>query len=193
MLHQCEEQLSRRFRGIKSIGDEYLMAGSITAVCQQVDDDFMRQIGVGNKGYRDIAALELLIDRNNFGVCMADVLFGRDLFCAESFCQIRAKLRDKEGIDIVESYFADSCLRAGAGLCGFPGVCNLPGIYCSPASLLNPMRGEEKDVLRTRDGSAQRCVEDIQRDQRCFFERRKANQVVEVSDAPARSVSDLRP
>src|SRR5260370_31359471 len=167
------------------------MAGSITAVCQQIDDDFMRQIGIGNKGYRDIAALELLIDRENFGVCMADVLFGRNLFSAKSFCQIRAKLRNKEGTDIVESYFADSCMRAGAGLCGFPGVCNLPGIYCAPASLLNPMCGEEKDVLRTRDGSAQRSVEAIQRDQRCFFERRKAKPVVEVSDATARRLSDL--
>src|SRR5260370_770119 len=151
----------------------------------------MRQIGVGDKGYRDIAALELLIKGKNVGVCMADVLFGRDLFCAKSVCQIRVQFRDEAGIDVVESYLADSCLRAGAGLCGFPGVCNLPGIYCAPASLLNPMRGEEKDVLRTRDRSAQRCVEDIQRDQRCFLERRKANQVVEVSDAPARSVSDL--
>src|SRR5260370_18202898 len=119
MLHQCEEQLSCRFSGIKSIGNKYLMAGSITAVCQQVDDDFMRQIGVGNKGYRDIAALELLIDRENFGVCMADVLFGRNLFSAKSFCQIRAKLRNKEGPDIVEMYFSDSCMRSGACLSAF--------------------------------------------------------------------------
>src|SRR5260370_23280955 len=95
-------------------------------------------------------------------------------------------------VDIVECNLVNVWLCPCAQLGRFSDTGNVPRINCVPTLLQNPMGSKKKDILWTGDQPAKRRVENIQRNQGCSLEGRRASQVMEVPDSPARSVDRFR-